>query len=250
MNDYMKFIHTSRYARWVEKEGRRETWEETVNRYMTNVVAPKLGVDDPYYTKIKDAITNLEIMPSMRAMMTAGPALDRDNTCGYNCFSGEQKIITEFGLQRFDKLQIGQPVTVLAGDGQWRKATVNEFGTQPVNKVTLRHSRKSGVRTEIKVTPDHRWITENRGEVTDLKVGDTVRSNAPEKEFDFILDAWLSGFGFGDGTISARGNAQVRLCGNKNNYLHLFEEFGNCSIYYPPSSYGDATVIFHKGNLS
>lgn len=85
MNDYMKFIHTSRYARWVEKEGRRETWEETVNRYMTNVVAPKLGVDDPYYTRIKDAITNLEIMPSMRAMMTAGPALDRDNTCGYNC---------------------------------------------------------------------------------------------------------------------------------------------------------------------
>jgi ribonucleoside-diphosphate reductase alpha chain len=82
--DYQAFIHTSRYARWLEKENRRESWPETVERYMNNVVRPKIG-DDSYVNQIRDAILNLEVMPSMRAMMTAGPALSRDNTAGYNC---------------------------------------------------------------------------------------------------------------------------------------------------------------------
>ena len=82
--DYQAFIHTSRYARWLEKENRRESWLETVERYMSNVVRPKIG-DDTYVNQIRDAILNLEVMPSMRAMMTAGPALERDNTAGYNC---------------------------------------------------------------------------------------------------------------------------------------------------------------------
>jgi len=82
--DYQAFIHTSRYARWLEKENRRESWLETVERYMDNVVRPKIG-DDTYVNQIRDVILNLEVMPSMRAMMTAGPALERDNTAGYNC---------------------------------------------------------------------------------------------------------------------------------------------------------------------
>lgn len=82
--DYQAFIHTSRYARWLEKEQRRETWAETVERYMTNVVIPVLGKDS-FVNQIEQAILNLEVMPSMRAMMTAGKALDRDNTSGYNC---------------------------------------------------------------------------------------------------------------------------------------------------------------------
>ena len=82
--DYQAFIHTSRYARWLEKEQRRETWAETVDRYMTNVVIPVMGKDS-FVSQIEEAILNLEVMPSMRAMMTAGKALDRDNTSGYNC---------------------------------------------------------------------------------------------------------------------------------------------------------------------
>jgi len=81
--DYQAFIHTSRYARWIEDEERRETWAETVERFMENVVVGK--VDAQTEDEIRFAILNLEIMPSMRAMMTAGPALMRDNTCGYNC---------------------------------------------------------------------------------------------------------------------------------------------------------------------
>jgi len=81
--DYQGFIHKSRYARWLDTEKRRESWSETVDRYMENVVGDKVDVttkDD-----IMFAILNLEVMPSMRAMMTAGPALERDNTAGYNC---------------------------------------------------------------------------------------------------------------------------------------------------------------------
>ena len=82
--DYQTFIATSRYARWIEGEGRRETWGETVDRYVDNIMVPKMG-DDSYTKSLREAILNLEVMPSMRALMTAGPALDRDNTAGYNC---------------------------------------------------------------------------------------------------------------------------------------------------------------------
>ena len=81
--DYQSFIHKSRYAKYFDGKG-RESWSDTVERYMDNVVRPKLG-NDTYVNNIRDAILNLEVMPSMRAMMTAGPALERDNTAGYNC---------------------------------------------------------------------------------------------------------------------------------------------------------------------
>ena len=82
--DYQAFIHTSRYARWLEKEGRRETWGETVSRYVENLVVPKIS-DEAVVDEIEQAILGLELMPSMRAVMTAGKALERDNTAGYNC---------------------------------------------------------------------------------------------------------------------------------------------------------------------
>lgn len=81
--DYQSFIATSRYARWKDDEQRRETWEETVQRYVDNVISPK--VDPSTSAEIKAAILSLEVMPSMRSVMTAGPALERDNTAGYNC---------------------------------------------------------------------------------------------------------------------------------------------------------------------
>jgi len=83
MNQYQQYIALSRYARWIPELNRRETWKETVNRYMTNVVSDKVSKDT--YKQLEDAIYNLNVMPSMRAMMTAGAAMQRDNTCSYNC---------------------------------------------------------------------------------------------------------------------------------------------------------------------
>lgn len=85
---YQQVIAKSRYSRWREEDNRRETWEETVDRYMQNVVAPlqeKIGQDQSLYSQIRDAILNLEVMPSMRMLMTAGEALERDHMAGYNC---------------------------------------------------------------------------------------------------------------------------------------------------------------------
>jgi len=81
--DYQSYIHVSRYARYLDDKQRRETWEETVLRYC-NYWHDKYPDLFPY-TEIYDAILKLDIMPSMRALMTAGEALDRDNIAGYNC---------------------------------------------------------------------------------------------------------------------------------------------------------------------
>ena len=87
---YQEFIHLSRYSRWLENENRRETWEETVNRYFKFFDVhlkqnTKCKLDKEIREELRQAILNLEIMPSMRALMTAGEALERDNTAGYNC---------------------------------------------------------------------------------------------------------------------------------------------------------------------
>jgi len=90
---YQQFIHKSRYARWLDDEQRRENWDETVERYlqfMVDHVKEKHNFDIEYMCpgdvgKLRQAILNQDIMPSMRAMMTAGHALARDNICGYNC---------------------------------------------------------------------------------------------------------------------------------------------------------------------
>jgi len=87
---YQNFIAVSRYARWKEAEGRRETWAETVDRYvnfMKNHLVVNYGYDssDSIFNEVKTSILELEVMPSMRSLMTAGPALERDNIAGYNC---------------------------------------------------------------------------------------------------------------------------------------------------------------------
>jgi len=87
---YQQFIHKSRYARWIDDQQRRENWDETVDRYisfMQDQVLMKhnIKLDDKTVNELRDGILSLDVMPSMRAMMTAGPALSRDNICGYNC---------------------------------------------------------------------------------------------------------------------------------------------------------------------
>ena len=84
MDAYQQYIHKSRYARYLPEEQRRETWEETVNRYL-NYWADRVDLDDFEQSEIFKAIHDLDVMPSMRALMTAGEALDRDNVAGFNC---------------------------------------------------------------------------------------------------------------------------------------------------------------------
>jgi len=83
LTDYQRFIHASRYARWLPEEYRRETWKETVDRYTGFF---KNRFPDTFPTEdVNKAIHNLDVMPSMRCLMAAGPALERDEIAGYNC---------------------------------------------------------------------------------------------------------------------------------------------------------------------
>ena len=89
-NPYENFIAMSRYARWIPSENRRETWKETVDRYfsfMLNHLKEDFNYtpDEILLSNLKDAVYKRNVMPSMRAVMTSGPALERDNVAGYNC---------------------------------------------------------------------------------------------------------------------------------------------------------------------
>ena len=114
--DYQVYIHKSRYARWVEGEGRRENWEETVKRYiafMEKRVSSLSGNDEGTLDDLaacENAIINLDVMPSMRCMMTAGEALERDNVAGFNCsyaaISGEGEVL------QLEHEKLDEPVVV------------------------------------------------------------------------------------------------------------------------------------------
>ena len=88
--EYQSFIHMSRYSRWLEDEGRRESWSETVDRLVSFF---KEHIDNNYdgvikkkeWNDLEEAILSLQVMPSMRALMTSGKALERENVAGYNC---------------------------------------------------------------------------------------------------------------------------------------------------------------------
>src|SRR5574343_398994 len=89
MNNYQKYIFKSRYARYLDDAERREEWPETVARYISffkeKTEDKKLPFDVVPWDKLEEAILNMDGMPSMRCLMTAGPALERDNVAGYNC---------------------------------------------------------------------------------------------------------------------------------------------------------------------
>jgi len=87
---YQDFIHLSRYSRWLDEKGRRETWEETVSRYFDFFIDYLRENENHKITKkereeLEQAVINLDVMPSMRALMTAGEALSKDHVAGYNC---------------------------------------------------------------------------------------------------------------------------------------------------------------------
>ena len=118
--EYQDFIALSRYARWLNKEGRRETWEETIIRYL-DFFSDRYDIDD-IYDDLFDMIYNLKVMPSMRALMTAGKALAKDNVAGFNCSyreasgSGESiEVLTyemaQAGIEKPISINISTPIS-------------------------------------------------------------------------------------------------------------------------------------------
>ena len=88
--EYQQFIHLSRYARWDYDKGRRETWDETVERYFDFFTGHlketcEYDLTNGERVELEKSVKELKVMPSMRCLMTAGPALEKENVAGYNC---------------------------------------------------------------------------------------------------------------------------------------------------------------------
>lgn len=221
MDDYQRFISVSRYARYLPEEKRRETWRETVVRYVDYF---QNKYPEFPYEEVFEAIYNLEVMPSMRALMTAGKALDRDNAAGYNCFRRNTEFITSEGIKSFEDFEHGDEVQVLS-NGVFKTATVVNFGRSKLTKLIV---KKSSTFKEIFTTENHRWITlksngtgKTRVEKTtnELNPGDVLK-RAPKSMINAKYPMSVCNIGimhgltFGDGTLY-KGSTRITLCDAK-----------------------------------
>lgn len=241
-----EYIHKSRYARWLNTENRREHWHETVQRYVDY-----FDSKFPYFPKqeIYEAITNLKVMPSMRALMTAGPALERDPLAGFNPVAGDTLVVTkEFGNVPIKTLA-GKAASVLNKNGDWTPATFKSYGIQPVTKVTLKLN--SNTVKEVFATANHRWVLSDGTVVptSALEKGnriDFVTAPKAEEDADYVLGV-RHGLVYGDGAMTKTHKRvkgyHLRLCGTaKQDFLKYFTEY---PVSYPPTAEGDPIVMMY-----
>jgi ribonucleotide reductase alpha subunit len=245
--DYQSFIAISRYSRWIDEKGRREYWNETVDRYVDNVIVPYIE-DKQTVREIREAILNLEVMPSMRGLMTAGPALNRDNTCLFNPVRGNSLVQTkEFGLIPIS--EVGEKATVLNKDGRWAPADFTCYGNQDIWAVHL--NLNSNTRKTVECTPNHRWVLLD-GTVKSTKElikGDKIGfASAPKPDsdnIDYRLGV-IHGLVFGDGTTTYSQKRVmgylIRLCSDAEDLLPYFDKYPRT---YPKTCDGDPVVYLY-----
>ena len=186
-NPYENFIALSKYARWMEEENRRETWQETVERYfgfmLGHLKTCNYYPDPELVEQVKQAVLDRNVMPSMRAVMTAGPALERDCVAGYNCsflpidslrsFDEAMYILMCFHPDTMVKTKLGPVAISELSEGDEVLSydeTTEKFVWRPISNVVETPSAKlQKVEVElengqiIKCTSNHKWLTENRG---------------------------------------------------------------------------------------
>lgn len=173
-----------------------------------------------------------------------------------NCLARETRFITSKGIKSFEDFKDGDVVSVLAPSGKFQKAIVHNYGRQSLNEITF--VRNGRTRRTIFATGNHRWILADGSETTELKEGDFIQYPPVHKPIDIenapvnIMKAWVNGFIYGDGSERTLKNGNsicdLRLCGDKNDYIKVFEKLGYYPTY-PQYAHGDATFYirgFHK----
>lgn len=238
-----------KYARWLPLLRRRETWPEVIDRVVTflrtTLASQGRTIEPLLWDQLRQAMLHKEVLPSMRVVQMAGPALERCHVGAYNCLAGDEQFVTRQGLKSFVET-VGTTQDVLCVDGQWRPATVSQFGEAPVQVITLRPGARSrtSLRRVVRATADHGWVT-TRGHVRNLQVGDDVLANAVQPTDEINDHEFVRGFLFGDGTVQDNC-ARVRLCGKKALWLPVFERT-DARVSYPLSADGDPMVSWSVG---
>ena len=178
----------------------------------------------------------------------------------HNCFSREEKFITNHGTKSFKDFNDGDCVVVLTHDGTWKKATVHKYGVQQLNKITFTAGRSKKV---VRATGNHTWLLKDGSRTTELKVGDelyiTPQLYKRDDYYNYTKEQkmlWCQGFVLGDGTQLYKYNkkdkkcekddkCRVRLCGAKKQFLDRFIECG-FKQYNTNFENGDIEVVFNK----
>lgn len=223
------------YSRYLDDEGRYETWDEAVSRvmdmhkfYYKDKLTPELlelmGEAERAY---KDKL----FLGSQRALQFGGEQLLKNHNKLYNCFSVDTRFVTDSGVKAFSDFKDGDKCNVLTHTGKWKPAVVKSYGTQELNKVTV--SKGIGNYKDILVTGNHRWLLANGDETTTLKQLDklvSVPATLDITDWDKLSDNeklyWCYGFVYGDGTVGTNGYSKVRLCNHKRKYEERFTELG------------------------
>ena len=159
-----------KYAKYLPEKQRRETWEELVtrNKEMHQRKYPNLKEEiEEVYKMVYDK----KVLPSMRSLQFGGKPIETSPNRVYNCFSEDTRFITNKGVKSFEDFNHGDEITVLTHKGNWKNAVVKNYGKQNLNEITFVRGRSE---RKVKATANHRWITYDGSETTNLKVGDVI----------------------------------------------------------------------------
>lgn len=192
-----------------------------------NEAARVLLKDDALYNKMSKTARNNHLNNEIYTH-------DQDSYSSgmHNCFDSKTEIITDAGIREFRNFKDGEIIKVLAGDGEWREATVHCYGHRKVQEVELEYhgSKKDMDIVTINCTKDHRWYLKDGSVTTSLQVGDKLIQLPKMKDFDSInidtkedAEMWCLGFIIGDG-CDHYDYTQVLLCDNKTKYKDIFEK--------------------------
>lgn len=248
LKEMAEFTFTSKYARYNEKEKRRETWGETVARLEKMHLRKFNWLAKEDLDEIRWAFDQVRaklVVPSMRSLQFGGKAIEAHEARIFNCLHKDTEFITSHGVKKFSDFQDGDEITVLTHTGSWKRAVVRNYGKDYLYPVTIKRVKNEKT---IYATKDHTWILKNGEKTTRLEEGDLIRGaedifSAFSYENALPMEKlyWAYGFVFGDGSIVKSGNnlySMVRLCGEDKRFKSRFEELG-FSTSAPLSCGGD-----------
>ena len=236
LEEMANFTFTTKYARYDEKKGRRETWDETVHRVEKMHLKKFHNLSEKDKEDIKkafDMVREKKITPSMRSMQFGGKAVEAHNGRIFNCLAKETKFITQSGVKSFGDFSHGDAVSVLTHKGNWKRAIVKQYGKDNLYPITIKRCKNEQT---IWATKDHRWILKDGSFTSEIEEGLLLRGAEDIfSKFNYELANpmeklyWCYGYVFGDGSIVKSGEndySMVRLCKKDQKFNKRFEEVG------------------------